>query len=98
MFDIYLREGGYPHGFGIEEFAREFPKICRSHRETGRALAFAFILFDYDHPEVRKVLYDQMYWDALDKISGRFLTVFSFNLQSEENLRSKSRERGRYWA
>jgi hypothetical protein len=95
MYDIYLRDNG-DKGLSIEEFDKEFRSICQSHQKTGRALAFAFILFDYDHPEVGKVLYDQMYWDALNQISGRYLTVFSFNLKSEVNVRAEIRNRGQH--
>jgi hypothetical protein len=70
-------EKGY---YGLDEFRGAFQSICRSHRAEGRALAFAFILYDFEHPEIRKVLADSAYWDALDRISGKYLTVFSFHL------------------
>lgn len=95
MHDIFLREAGYAEGFSLQDFDGKFRAICQSHIEEGRARAFAFILFDYGHPEVREVLANQKYWDALNRLSGRYLTVFSINLEREEALRSLSRERGR---
>lgn len=83
MHDIILSGKEDSRGYGIAEFDKEFNSICRSHRENGRALAFAFILYDFNNPEVRKVLEDQSYWEALDHISGRYLTVFSFHLKAE---------------
>jgi predicted acylesterase/phospholipase RssA len=95
MHDIFLREAGHLEGFSIGEFDDRFRAICQSHIEEGRALAFAFIFFEYDHPEVREVLCNQKYWDALDQLSGRYLTVFSINLKQEEATRSRSRDWGR---
>jgi len=92
MYPIILRSEGNKQGYSLEEFDRAFISICQSHRESGRALAFAFILFDYTHPEVRKVLEDQAYWDALDHISGVYLTVFSFHLKSRLKRRTNPRK------
>jgi hypothetical protein len=87
MVPVYIgRSRKVSDSFG--EFTSEFLKICRSHQEQKRALAFAFILYDFDHPEIRKVLADQDYWDALDHISGTTLTVFSFHI--DENRRTGS--------
>ncbi len=61
---------------------REFMDICANHHKNARALAFAFILYDFEHPQIAKVLEDQHYWNALNKISGKYLTVFSFRLNS----------------
>src|ERR1043166_45904 len=59
-------------------FESQFLAVCAGHRAQGRALAFAFILFDSRHPHLRKALEDDAYWEALDELSGRYLTVFSF--------------------
>src|SRR5664280_1916028 len=80
MVSILLRKTGIPKGFSPEEFEREFPLICQSHRDKGRALAFAFILYDFADAQVIKVLDDSVYWDALDRISGSYLTIFSFHI------------------
>lgn len=55
-----------------------FLATCEAHRAQGRALAFAFILFDARHPHLRKALEDPAYWEALDDLSGRQLTVYTF--------------------
>jgi hypothetical protein len=80
MLPIYIRKTGVPEGYSPEQFERAFLSICENHRNEGRALAFAFILYDFEHPEIRKVLEDPHYWDALDQISGEYLTIFSFHL------------------
>jgi hypothetical protein len=51
-------------------------KICNEHQNNKRALAFAFILYDYTSPHVNKILTDKDYWNALNKISGNLLTIF----------------------
>ena len=68
-------------GYSFEEFKRAFLDICEQHRSEGRALAFAFILYDFTQPEVGKMLRDRDYWRALHEISGHYLTVFSFHVQ-----------------
>ena len=50
--------------------------ICHEHRKANRALAFAFILFNYGHPNIKKMLDDKDYLRALHEKSGRYLTVF----------------------
>jgi hypothetical protein len=51
-------------------------EICNEHRLTNRALAFAFILYNYKNPQIYKILDDEDYWRALNGTSGRYLTVF----------------------
>jgi hypothetical protein len=63
----------------FESFKNDFLGICEAHRAQGRALAFAFILFDRSHPYVRSALAQQNYWDALNQRAGRYLSVFSLD-------------------
>ena len=67
------------HGYTFKNFESHFLHICESHREDKRALAFAFILYDLRSPQVAKALKDPDYWQALDHISGNYLSVFSFH-------------------
>ena len=57
--------------------------ICKIHQDENRAMAFAFILFDFDNPQISEVLSKFKYWKALDKISGRFLSVFHLHTKEE---------------
>jgi len=66
-----------PVGYRFNEFRERFMAICAEHRTAGRALAFAFLLFDIDTPELIKVLRDPDYWRALDRVSGSYLSVFT---------------------
>ena len=82
MFPVYLNEKGHD-GESFDDFNREFEAICKLHHEKNRALAFAIILYDFENPEIAKVLRDQDYWNALNQISGKFLTVFSFHMDAK---------------
>src|SRR5258708_2496891 len=66
-------------------------EICNEHRAQARALAFAFILYDFENPQVSKILNDREYWLALNKISGKYLTVFSLNYQEPRSHSSATR-------
>jgi len=67
------------HGYTFDNFESNFLQICEDHRTDKRALAFAIILHDLRNPNIAKALRDQDYWQALDKISGQYLSVFSFH-------------------
>lgn len=59
-----------------EDFISKILKVCREHHEAKRALAFAFLVYDTEDASIIKVLKDNIYWEALNKVAGRFLTVF----------------------
>lgn len=63
-------------GRGGMSFVREVMAVCEDHRNQGRALLFAFLLFGSRDPEVMKVINDRDYWRALDHEAGEYLTVF----------------------
>ena len=65
-----------------EDFEDRFFDTCEAHRAQGRALAFALILADREHPYVRSVLENQAYWDSLDDLAGQNLSVFCFDVRS----------------
>jgi hypothetical protein len=83
MFSIYLHGPGGATGYSDEEVVKQLSAICEK-RGSGRALAFAFILYDYQSPHISKVLADLDYWNALDQLSGECLTVFSFCAKEEK--------------
>lgn len=60
-------------------FKNKFLQICNEHKKAQKALAFAFILYDFTNPQISKILNDADYWVSLNKISGSYLTVFSFH-------------------
>lgn len=71
-------EGVQRHeAYGANEFQERFLEGRAEHRDSGRALAFAFLLYDLRHPEVLKLLRGSDYWPALDSLSGEYQVVFS---------------------
>jgi hypothetical protein len=83
MFPIYLHGPKGATGCSYEEISSQLSNICEN-RGSGQALAFAFILYDYESPHISKVLADLDYWNALDKLSGKSLTVFSFHVREQK--------------
>lgn len=65
--------------FDPERFRKRMLDLCRDHHREKRALVFAFLIYDFDDPQIIKVLQDPDYWAALDHISGSTITVFACN-------------------
>ena len=83
MFTVYLNSED--EGHSIESFEEKMIHICEEHKKKKRALAFAFIIYDFTNANLCKVIDDRQYWLALNQISGENLTVFSLNYQPKEN-------------
>ncbi|KZE74330.1 hypothetical protein AV926_02085 [Myroides marinus] len=82
MFTVYINSED--KGSSYYHFEEEFLKICNAHREEDRALMFAFILYDFENPQISKILNDADYWLSLHSISGEYLTVFSLHYKPED--------------
>jgi hypothetical protein len=65
--------------FDHDKFRDHLLKICKKHKKQQRALAFAFIVYDLEDYTIHQILKNKDYWSALDKISGRHLSVFYIN-------------------
>lgn len=64
-------------GYDGENFVENLPRICADlHNELG-VLTFGIIVYDETSPELRKLLRDKDYWEALDKASGDRMVIFS---------------------
>ena len=50
--------------------------VCNEHKLANRALAFAFILYNYKNPQIYKILADLDYWRAMNETSGNYLSIF----------------------
>ncbi|MEW8033585.1 MAG: hypothetical protein AB2777_02835 [Candidatus Thiodiazotropha endolucinida] len=79
MIPIISHGSAGEHGYNYGDFEQYFLDICGSHRDEKRALAFALILYDLRDPQISKALHDPDYWNALDAISSKYLSVFSFH-------------------
>ena len=52
MFDVWESRDDGRKGLTYVKFATDFEKICEAHRASGRALAFAIILYELENPNV----------------------------------------------
>ena len=50
---------------------------ARSLRRGDSSNVFGVILFTQKHPNLRRVLHDRLYWDALDEVSGDRWQIFA---------------------
>jgi hypothetical protein len=78
MIPIVINEN---QQFDDESFNDFLIQICRQHKCEGRALAFAFIVFDFENHTITDILEKKNYWNTLDKISGKTLSIFYINSQ-----------------
>lgn len=82
MHTIYHNSKDEGHSF--ESFKNRMIQICNQHRNENRAMAFAFVLYDFENPHLWKILNDNEYWLALNRISGKYLTIFSLNYKEKQ--------------
>jgi len=53
MYTIYQNSNDCGHGFG--SFKKEMINICNQQRDSKKAFAFAFILYDFENPQLWKI-------------------------------------------
>lgn len=85
MYTVYLNSND--EGHSLDSFENKMIEICESHKNENRALAFAFLIYDFTNPNLWKVLNDREYWLALNEVSGEYLTVFSLNYKEKAKRR-----------
>ena len=74
----------------LNSFKSEISSLCKSQKDNDKALAFAFIVYDFKNPSIRKILKDDEYWDSLNSISGNRLGVFYLDTKESSNLKSSN--------
>lgn len=74
VYTIY--ESGQNDGYVIDTFAERFGDILREHERDGRVKAFAFIFYDFEHEDLRRVLSDRGVFTRLDRLSGKEVSIF----------------------
>lgn len=84
MYSIYMHENAGNEGLDFESFSKKMVEICNEHKQSNRALAFGFIICDFNNPQIWKILNDREYWLALNEISGKYLSVFSLNYNTTQ--------------
>jgi hypothetical protein len=88
MVPIYLN--GRNEDYSFQSFHENMIKICNEHINDGRALAFAFILYDFTNESLVKALQNKVNWKALHELSGKYLTVFSIHTKGRQRVRANN--------
>lgn len=83
MIPIYEQGQGQGIGHSAQSFSDRFAELCQEHIARGRARAFAFIFYDFQDREFRRVLKDQGVFAKLDRLSGNDLSVFYLHSGSQ---------------
>lgn len=81
MYPISIHDGQH---IDFDNLTDLITRICNDHRSNNRAIAFAFILYDFTNENISKILLDEIYWQSLNKLSGNLLTVFYINSNKPE--------------
>ncbi|MFH2066495.1 MAG: hypothetical protein ABIK15_14950 [Pseudomonadota bacterium] len=68
--------------FDEARFQKYLLQLCATHQKEGKALSFAFIIYDFADYTINKILKDRDYWSTLDIISGNYLSIFYINSQN----------------
>ncbi|MBM4171868.1 MAG: hypothetical protein FJ214_08380 [Ignavibacteria bacterium] len=86
---ILKRENSSDIRLSIEEFRNDFLTVCQTHHSERRALVFAFLLYDFDNPNISQILRNPDYWTALDYLSGKYLSIFYIHTKNEKLFNEK---------
>lgn len=86
MVPIFEQGSGKGIGHGLDSFIGRFDEICTQHATTGRAKAFAFILYNFNDAVLRRVLRDQGVFARLDRLSDSDLSVFYLHAGTQRSL------------
>lgn len=87
MIPIYEQGKGDGIGHSFESFVKRFIDICNEHVANKRAKAFAFLLYDFNDSQVRKILKSQGGFARLDRLSGSNLSLFYLHSNDKHLLK-----------
>ena len=79
MVSLKVVKEGFMEELNPDNFKASIVDLCERHKKEGRALAFAFLMFDFENPQITKILEDKDYWNSLHQISGSYLSIFYIN-------------------
>ena len=72
----------------MESFLDRFQEIAFQHIEKGRAKSIAFVFYDFNDHEFKRILKDQGVFAQLDRLSGQDLSIFYLHSGSDQRLKS----------
>jgi len=65
MVPLKIFNDGIIQELSNDAFAQSIIDVCEKHRSDKRALAFAFILYDFGNPQMFKILNDSDSWRSV---------------------------------
>lgn len=89
MYQIKNSQGQFD---GIESLEKHILEVSQKHKDDKRAFAFALIVCDFNNPHIYKILNDTGYYNALDYVSGKTITVFYVNSDYLSHQSQKAKE------
>lgn len=87
MIPIFEQGSGKGIGHSADSFLERFHDIAVDHIESGRAKALAFLFYDFQYREFKKILKDHGVFAQLDRLSGNELSVFYLHSGSDRLLK-----------
>ncbi|WP_146021813.1 MULTISPECIES: hypothetical protein [unclassified Pseudomonas] len=88
MIPIYEQGSGNGIGHSVKTFLAEFEKIAINHVEKGRAKSIAFIFYDFQDRDFKRVLKSEGVFTQLDRLSGKDLSIFYLHSGNDQVLSS----------
>lgn len=76
MFPIFEQGHGKGIGLDLDSFLWRFDSICEEHQRSGRAKSFAFIFYNFEDRDLKRILKDERVFTQLDRLSGSELSIF----------------------
>lgn len=83
MIPVYEQGISDGIGYSFDTFLKRFKEICKTHIESKRAHAFAFIFFDFTSTSIKAVLNSLGGFAKLDRLSSNNLSVFYLHSDSK---------------
>ena len=76
MITIHEQGKGKGIGHSLDSFYIRFIQICEESKKNNIRKIFAFLLYDYNDTNVKKLLKDKGAFVRLDRLTGKNLDVF----------------------
>jgi hypothetical protein len=84
--------GGRGIGHNLDTFITRFDEITAKHLRDKRALAFAFVFYDFSDSAARAILKDRGVFAKLDRLAGTKLSIFYMHQGSKRAVNAFNRE------
>lgn len=87
MIPIFEQGSGSGIGHSADSFIRRFHEIAFHNINSGGAKALAFVFYDFQDQDFKRILKDQGVFTKLDRLSGNDLNIFYLHSGSNKLLK-----------